>query len=75
MPEQGLTLERLDHRGDTVVATHPKVVSLADIVGEFEQVIVTAAVEQDVPAALRVGTVRVEAGTLSGTGPAERDVS
>ena len=48
---------------------------LADIVGEFEQVIVTAAVEQDVPAALRVGTVRVEAGTLSGTGPAERDVS
>ena len=48
---------------------------MADIVGAFEQVIVTAAVEQDVPAALRVGTVRVEAGTLSGTGPAERDVS
>lgn len=41
---------------------------LADIVGQFEQVIVTAAVEQDVPPALRVGTVRVEAGTLSGPG-------
>lgn len=42
---------------------------LADIVGEFEQVIVTAAVEQDVPPPLRVGTVRVEAGTLAAGGP------
>ncbi len=44
---------------------------LADIVGHFEQVIVTAAVEEDVPPALRVGTVRVEAGTLSVDGSRE----
>ncbi|MFS0866018.1 DNA replication/repair protein RecF [Microbacterium sp. 179-B 1A2 NHS] len=37
---------------------------LADIVADFEQVIVTAAVEGDVPEALRARTVRVEAGTI-----------
>ncbi len=37
---------------------------LADLVAGFEQVIVTAAVEEDVPAALRARTVRVEAGTI-----------
>lgn len=37
---------------------------LAGIVAEFEQVIVTAAVEEDVPEALRARTVRVEAGTI-----------
>ncbi len=37
---------------------------LAELVGGFEQVIVTAAVEEDVPAALRARTVRVEAGTI-----------
>lgn len=37
---------------------------LADLVAAYEQVIVTAAVEEDVPAALRVRTVRVEAGTI-----------
>jgi DNA replication and repair protein RecF len=38
---------------------------LAELVGGFEQVIVTAAVEEDVPAALRSRTVRVEAGTIT----------
>ncbi|WP_299090446.1 DNA replication/repair protein RecF [uncultured Microbacterium sp.] len=37
---------------------------LAALVGDFEQVIVTAAVEEDVPAALRARTVRVVAGTI-----------
>ena len=37
---------------------------LADLVAGYEQVIVTAAVEEDVPAALRARTVRVEAGTI-----------
>ncbi len=37
---------------------------LAELVGGYEQVIVTAAVEEDVPAALRARTVRVEAGTV-----------
>jgi DNA replication and repair protein RecF len=37
---------------------------LADVVGGYEQVVVTAAVEEDVPAALRARTVRVEAGTI-----------
>ncbi|WP_413354717.1 DNA replication/repair protein RecF [Microbacterium sp. 1P06AB] len=37
---------------------------LAGVVADFEQVIVTAAVEGDVPEALRVRTVRVEAGTI-----------
>ncbi|MDJ1114062.1 DNA replication/repair protein RecF [Microbacterium dauci] len=37
---------------------------LADVVADFEQVIVTAAVEGDVPAPLRARTVRVEAGTI-----------
>ncbi len=37
---------------------------LASVVADFEQVIVTAAVEGDVPEALRVRTVRVEAGTI-----------
>lgn len=37
---------------------------LAGVVADFEQVIVTAAVEGDVPASLRVRTVRVEAGTI-----------
>lgn len=38
---------------------------LAGVVADFEQVIVTAAVEEDVPVALRARTVRVEAGTIS----------
>lgn len=38
---------------------------LATLVGDFEQVIITAAVEQDVPAALRARTVRVVAGEIS----------
>lgn len=38
---------------------------LAGVVADFEQVIVTAAVEEDVPGALRARTVRVEAGTIS----------
>ena len=37
---------------------------LAGLVGDFEQVIVTAAVEADVPAGLRGRTVRVTAGTI-----------
>ncbi|MFT4136548.1 DNA replication/repair protein RecF [Microbacterium sp.] len=37
---------------------------LAGLVAGYEQVIVTAAVEEDVPAALRARTVRVEAGTI-----------
>jgi DNA replication and repair protein RecF len=43
---------------------------LAGIAAEYEQVIVTAAVEQDVPAALRARTVRVEAGTIVDAGDA-----
>ncbi|GAA3919404.1 DNA replication/repair protein RecF [Microbacterium invictum] len=37
---------------------------LAGLVGDFEQVIVTAAVDADVPEGLRARTVRVEAGTI-----------
>ena len=37
---------------------------LAGVVADFEQVIVTAAVEGDVPEPLRARTVRVEAGTI-----------
>ncbi|QIG38968.1 DNA replication/repair protein RecF [Microbacterium sp. 4R-513] len=37
---------------------------LADLVGGYEQVVVTAAVEQDVPAGLRAHVVRVEAGRI-----------
>lgn len=37
---------------------------LAQLVADFEQVIVTAAVEEDVPEALRAHTVRVVAGTI-----------
>lgn len=37
---------------------------LANLVAGYEQVIVTAAVEQDVPAELRARTVRVEAGSI-----------
>ena len=37
---------------------------LAELVAGYEQVIVTAAVEEDVPTALRARTVRVEAGTI-----------
>ncbi len=37
---------------------------LANLTGGYEQVIVTAAVEQDVPVELRARTVRVEAGTI-----------
>ncbi len=37
---------------------------LAGVVADYQQVIVTAAVSEDVPAALRARTVRVEAGTL-----------
>jgi DNA replication and repair protein RecF len=37
---------------------------LAGVVADFEQVIVTAAVEADVPVALRTRTVYVEAGTI-----------
>lgn len=40
---------------------------LADLVGGFEQVIVTAAVDADIPPALRARMVRVEAGTIVGT--------
>ena len=38
---------------------------LAGMVADFEQVIVTAAVEEDVPEGLRARTVRVEAGTIT----------
>jgi DNA replication and repair protein RecF len=37
---------------------------LADLVAGYEQVVVTAAVEQDVPQGLRARVVRVEAGTI-----------
>jgi DNA replication and repair protein RecF len=37
---------------------------LAELVAGYEQVIVTAAVEEDVPVALRARTVRVEAGAI-----------
>jgi DNA replication and repair protein RecF len=37
---------------------------LALLAGDYEQVVVTAAVEEDVPAALRARVVRVEAGTI-----------
>lgn len=40
---------------------------LASLAGGYEQVIVTAAVEEDVPAALRARLVRVEAGTVTAT--------
>nr|WP_208379830.1 DNA replication/repair protein RecF [Microbacterium endophyticum] len=39
---------------------------LAQLVGAYEQVIVTAAVEADVPSALRAHTVRVDAGRIVG---------
>lgn len=39
---------------------------LADLVAGFEQVIVTAAVERDVPAGLRAHTVRVDGGRIVG---------
>ena len=41
---------------------------LADLAGAYEQTIVTAAVEEDVPAALRARTVRIEAGTIRESG-------
>ncbi|WEK13175.1 MAG: DNA replication/repair protein RecF [Candidatus Microbacterium phytovorans] len=41
---------------------------LAGVVADFEQVIVTAAVEADVPEALRARTVYVEAGTIRAAG-------
>ncbi|GAA3753008.1 DNA replication/repair protein RecF [Microbacterium kribbense] len=44
---------------------------LAELVGGYEQVIVTAAVEPDVPEALRAHVVRVEAGTILGIEPAD----
>ncbi|WP_345800994.1 DNA replication/repair protein RecF [Microbacterium sp. AZCO] len=37
---------------------------LAELVADFEQVVVTAAVEEDVPAGLRAHVVRVEAGRI-----------
>ena len=40
---------------------------LADVAGGYEQVIVTAAVEADVPDRLRARTLRVEAGRIVGT--------
>lgn len=42
---------------------------LASLVEGFEQVVVTAAVEEDVPAALRARTVRVVAGTIVDDAP------
>lgn len=39
---------------------------LATLAGGYEQVVVTAAVEEDVPSALRARIVRVEAGTIVG---------
>ncbi|WP_270353064.1 DNA replication/repair protein RecF [Microbacterium testaceum] len=39
---------------------------LADLAGGYEQVIVTSAVEKDVPEGLRAHVVRVEAGRISG---------
>lgn len=39
-------------------------VRLAEVAASFEQTIVTAAVEEDVPAALRARTIRIEAGTI-----------
>ncbi len=39
---------------------------LSGIVADYEQVIITSAVEEDVPAALRARTVRVEGGTIVG---------
>lgn len=44
---------------------------LAGVVSEFEQVVVTAAVEEDVPEALRARTVRVVAGTIQEVGTDE----
>lgn len=41
-------------------------IRLASIVGDYEQVIVTSAVEADVPEGLRAHTVRVERGTIVG---------
>jgi DNA replication and repair protein RecF len=41
---------------------------LADLAGGYEQVIVTSAVEEDVPEGLRAHVVRVEAGRISGVG-------
>lgn len=41
---------------------------LADLAGGYEQVIVTSAVEEDVPEGLRAHVVRVEAGRISGAG-------
>ncbi|MFT4052690.1 MAG: DNA replication/repair protein RecF [Microbacterium sp.] len=44
---------------------------LAGIVADFEQVVVTAAVEEDVPVGLRARTLRVEAGTVRAQEPAD----
>lgn len=44
---------------------------LAGLAADYEQVIVTAAVEEDVPAALRARLVRVEAGTIRETEAAD----
>jgi hypothetical protein len=42
----------------------PTAVRAGGLVEGYEQVVVTAAVEEDVPAALRARTVRVVAGTI-----------
>ncbi|MFJ4036868.1 DNA replication/repair protein RecF [Microbacterium sp. NPDC090007] len=41
---------------------------LADLAGGYEQVIVTSAVEEDIPEGLRARVVRVEAGQITGAG-------
>jgi DNA replication and repair protein RecF len=40
---------------------------LAELTADFEQVIVTAAVEADVPTSLRGRLIRIEAGTILGS--------
>ena len=42
----------------------PPLQRLADAVGGYEQVLITAAVESDVPAALAAHTVRIRAGRV-----------
>ena len=46
---------------------------LAGLVERYEQVVVTAAVEEDVPSGLRARTVRVVAGTIVANGAEEGD--
>lgn len=48
---------------------------LASVVADYEQVLITAAVFDDVPEALAAHTVRIEAGRIVGTGAAAAPIA